>query len=983
VVNPPGLRQGTRLGAARVRFTFDGRDYAGQIGDTAASALLANGVRAMGRSMKYRRLRGVLTAGPEEPCALLTVGTPPAVIPNVCAPQLVLRDGLVLRSQNRWPTLHFDLASLLQWGGGLLGAGFYYKTFLWPSWHVYEPMIRRLAGLGEAPGRCDLPVAVIQNTTCDVLVAGAGAAGLAAAGAAARAGASVIVCEREPLCGGELEFEDCRIAEQAAPAWLAATLADLRALGVRVLTDTALLGGSGGTWIAMTEPGGLPGHSTVHRIRARALVLATGAVEQPIAFVDNDLPGVMLVGAAERYLARYGTTVGQDLVLFSGHDRMYASARRLLAGGMRVRAVVDSREKPQVLASGEVRQLRAALERSGVDCLCGHAVVAADGGRAVQAVRVAPLAAPGAARTIACDTVLVSGGWSPQGHAGAREGGAPQFVDGPGAGIAVDPSAWRAAAGAANGRFELGAALADGHAAGVRAARHAGACGQGGDAPGGHGDPEPRLVSLWRSPAPRSAEKHQFVDLQNDVTVADVRQALAEGFRDIEHLKRYTALGMGTEQGRTSSLVGSAVLAQFRGEPLAQVGLSRSRMPYQPVTMHSIAGLRTKAAFRVARRTPLHDWHEAHGGVLDSMGLWMRPRYYRGNGAGAFEAAIAEAGRVRAAGGMADASTLGKIEFAGADAAAFLDQVYLTRASSIGIGRARYMVNLREDAMVLDDGILLRLDADRFRATTSSAHAEHMLAHFEFARDTGWEGRAVTVTDVTEAWAVICVAGPGSRAALHAVLGHDWRQALERLGHMAFATGLHAGHDLTVVRAGYSGELAFELHCRPQAAVTLWEALAAQGLAPYGIEALDILRVEKGYLSSSEINGRTTPLDLGMEPLVKQANACLGRELLDRPAFQEPARPCLVGLRAVDGSSRFLAGAQLTTPAERARPCGYVTSAVFSPSLGQWVGLALVARTLATHGTRLTARDPLRQAETAVQVTAPVHFDPAGERLKS
>ena len=978
-MNGSGPRRGTRLTDQPVRFGFDGRDYHGQHGDTAASALLAAGVRAVGRSIKYRRLRGVVSAGPEEPNALLTVGTAPAVIPNVVASQLAITEGLVLRSQNRWPTLRYDLASLLQAGGGFFGAGFYYKTFMWPSWHTYEPAIRALAGLGEAPGASRLGPVSIEHLSCDVLVAGAGAAGLVAARAAARAGARVVLCEREPVCGGELEFEGGTVDGRPAAEWLATTLAELARLGARLLTDSTLVGGSGGEFIAHREPGGLPGANSVIKVRPRALVIAMGAVERPIAFVDNDRPGVMLLGAAERYLARYGVRVGRELVLFANHDRVYAAAARLAAGGMRVRAVVDTR--PAADAGAEA--LRAELARAGTECLTGHVVLAAEGSGRVSGARIAPAAATDRVRTVACDALLVSGGWSPALHAGLQEGGTRHFVGALGSFVAADQPQWRIGAGAANGVLELGAALADGQAAGERAARLAGAGGACGVAPLASGDDAPRLAPFWRAPASRADERRQFIDFQNDVTVADVRHALAEGFGDIEHLKRYTALGFGSDQGRLGGLIGAAVLAEFRGQGLADVGTSRLRPPFHPLTMRSLAGLRVGAALRPARRTPLHDWHLANGGVLEPMGLWMRPRYYRANGVDAFAAGVAEARRVRASGGIADGSTLGKIEVAGPDAAGFLDRMYLNRASTIPVGRSRYMVNLREDGMVLDDGIVLRSAADRFIATTGSGHGLHMLSHFEHYRDTEWSGRAVAVTDVTEAWAVIAVAGPASRAALRTVLGGDWHEALARLAHMDFATGRFAGRELTVLRAGFSGELAYELHCRPAIAVALWEALVAAGLAPYGLEALDILRVEKGYLVGSELNGETTPFDLGMDALVRRGNPCVGSELLDRPAFHEPSRPRLVGLRAADGQAKFLAGAQLALADAPNRPVGHVTSSVYSPTLGEWVGLALLARRHAVDDALVMARDPLRGGDTTVRVVATAHFDPSGERMKS
>jgi heterotetrameric sarcosine oxidase alpha subunit len=982
-VSPVVKRVGARLEAETLRFTFDGRRLEGQRGDSAASALLAAGVRLLGRSVKYRRPRGLLAHGPEEPNALLSVGTAPTVIPNVSAPQLELAEGMVLRSQNRWPSLRYDLASLLQAGGGFLGAGFYYKTFIWPSWRSYETLIRSLAGLGEAPGAAALPPPAIEHLSCDVLVGGAGPAGLAAALAAARAGAKVVLCEREPELGGELDFEGATIEGRRGADWIGHAESELVRLGVRILMQAAIVGGSDGLVIAHAEPGGLAGRNALYRIRPKRFVMAFGAVERPIAFVDNDRPGVMLLGAAERLLARYGVRAGQRPILFGNHDRLYIAATRLLAAGVRVAALIDTRASASVESRPALEHTRAELERAGVECLAGHAVLAAEGAFGVRAAAVAPLADPAHARRLECDAILVSGGWTPAVHAGLHEGGARRFVAEAQAFVAGSQPPWRRNAGAAAGAFDLAGALSDGRAAGERAAFDAGAAGAAGPVPVATGDPPPALAAFWRSPATPADEKRQFVDLQNDVTVSDLRQALAEGFIDIEHVKRYTTLGVGTDQGRSGGALGAAILAELKGEAVDAVGVSRPRPPYHPVTLGSLVGHRHGAQLRVTRRTPLHEWHEAHGGVLEPAEYWMRTRYYRANGADAATAGIAEAACVRRHGGVLDGSTLGKIEIAGPRAAEYLDRLYLTKASTIKLGRARYMVNLREDGMVLDDGIVLRLAEDRFLATTGSGHAEHMLAHFEHYRDTEWSGADVALANVTEAWAVIVVAGPRSRVALSAVLGPGWQGPLAALKHMDFTTGQFHGGELRALRASFSGELAFELHCRPASALPLWQALVDAGLPPYGLEALDILRIEKGYLVGSEMNGQATPYDLGMAALVALGNDCVGRALLDRPAFHAPARPILVGVRAIDGKAVIQGGAQLTTAEEPGAPLGYVSSSAYSPALGEWIGLAFVARGFAAEGTTLLARDPLRDSDTSVRVTPAVHFDPAAQRMKS
>jgi methylglutamate dehydrogenase subunit C len=937
------LRSGLRITAETFAFYFDGRQYRAQRGDTAASALAAAGVRAFGRSIKYRRLRGLLALGPEEPNALLTVGDFPACIPNVPAPVVRVEPGMRLYSQNRWPSLRFDLASLLRLGAGFWGAGFYYKTFMWPSWKFYEGLIRRLAGLGAAPAECRLPPAKVLHLDADVIIAGAGAAGIRAALDAARNGQRVILCEREPVIGGELSFETASIDGLPALQWVRRASDELARLGTRIMTDSAIISASGNVAIAHHQPAGMPGADMLLRLYAPMLVNAMGAIERPIAFIDNDLPGIMLAGAAERLLSNYGVRAGQRVVLFGNHDRLYRTAVRLRKGGVNIMLIIDTREYTESAA-------HAALLAADVKCLHGHTIVRAEGGAAVRAVHIAPAKTEAAVRRIDCDTVLVSGGWSAAVRAAASRD-------------------WHKVCGAAAGELTLAAITG-----------------------ASEDDGEPRLEDYWRSPCATVEEKGQFVDMQNDVTVADLRQALAEGFRDIEHVKRYTTLGVGTEQGRTGGMLGAAIVAELSGSALAAIGTSRARGPYQPVPMGALSGSRVGEGLRPERRTPLHEEHLNAGAVLELMAGWMRPRYYRGNGADAFAAGVLEAARVREHGGMCDGSTLGKLEIAGPDAPAFLDRLYLNSATAIEAGRARYAALLREDGIVLDDGLLLRQAADRFTATTSSSHTAHVLAHLEFYRDTEWRGRRIAISDVTESWSVIIVAGPASRAALAAVLGSAWTQILATLRHMGFAdgawrSGAGDGARLRLLRASFSGELAYELHCHPDIARPLWQALSAAGLAPFGLEALDILRVEKGYLTGSELNGLTTPMDAGLGAMLRPradgvVRNSVGRALLGREGFIAADRPILVGLRAADGVSRFLGGAQVTATASATHSLGYITSSVFSPALQEWIGLGLVARTSSAAGTELYARDPLRGGDTRVRIVPPAHFDPDGQRIR-
>ncbi len=938
------LRTGRRITGETFAFYFDGQRYCAQRGDTAASALAAAGVRAFGRSIKYRRLRGLLALGPEEPNALLTVGEPPACLPNVPAPVVRVTPGMRLYSQNRWPSLRVDAGSLLRLGAGFWGAGFYYKTFMWPSWKFYEGLIRRLAGLGAAPAESKLPQSKVLHLDADVIIAGAGAAGLRAALDAARSGQRVILCEREPVIGGELSFETASIDGVAALHWVQRASEELGHLGARIMTDTAVISARGNVVIAHKQPAGLPGADTLLRLYAPMLVNAMGAVERPIAFIDNDLPGIMLAGAAERLISDYGVCVGKRIVLFGNHDRLYRTAIRLRQGGVNVKAIIDTRA---LTASAS----RAILLAAGVECLQAYTIVRAEGGGAVRAVQIAPIKKATAVRRVDCDSVLVSGGWSPAVRAAA-------------------PSDWHSVCGAAAGELAL-AAIA----------------GASDD------DGEPQLEAYWRSPCATADEKNQFVDMQNDVTVADLRQALAEGFCDIEHVKRYTTLGIGTEQGATGGMLGAAIVAELSGSALAAIGTSRARGPYQPVPMGVLSGSRVGAGLRPERRTALHEEHAKAGAVLELMAGWMRPRYYQGNGADAFAAGIVEAARVRKQGGICDGSTLGKLEIAGADAPAFLDRLYLNSASAIETGRARYAALLREDGIVLDDGLLLRQAADRFTATTSSSHGAHVLSHLEFYRDTEWRGRRIAISDVTECWSVLIVAGPASRTALTAVLGRAWNEPLLNLRHMAFvertwSAAAGVGAKLRLLRASFSGELAYELHCHPDIACPLWQALVAAGLAPFGLEALDILRVEKGYLTGAELNGLTTPMDAGLGAMLKAGadgltRNSVGRALLGREGYLAADRPILVGLRAADGKSQFLGGAQVTTTTTATQSLGYITSSVFSPALQEWIGLALIARNCSAAGNELIARDPLRGGNTRVRIVPPAHLDPEGQRIKA
>ena len=963
----------------RYTFELDGRTLHGLHGDTLAAALLANGVRLVGRSVKYRRPRGILSAGPEEPNALCTLTLGARQVPNVPATTVMVTDGLRVTTQNRWPSLRFDVSALIGAAGSLFGAGFYYKTFMWPSWRCYEPLIRRLAGLGTAPRRPIVHFPGERHLYCDVLVIGAGAAGLAAAAAAASQGAKVIVCERDLLPGGELQFESGTIDGRPVSGWVAETANSLAAAGVEVLSGTAVVGCYDECVLALRQPSGLPTESDeALYIRARARILATGATERSIAFENNDRPGVMLLGAVERFAQRFAVRAGNHAVLFANHDRVYLAALRLRAAGVQIAAIVDPRARRPLAALQE-------LERSGVRIFSEHVVQRALGAACVRGALVRPLSGDGQSR-IACDLLAVSGGWTPASQLALQSNLAERYDTELAACVPVASQDEIIPAGAVAGRLELGAVIADGLRAGEAAARLVATCSvQPMGAPAVRADPPPALQALWR--VRTGNDKRQFVDLQNDVTIRDLRQAVGEGFREIEHIKRYTTLGVGTDQGRTGALPGAAIVAELLDIPLESVRTSRARPPASPLPLAALAGAPAPLNVRPVRRTPLHDAQLACQAVMEPAGLWLRARYFRDHGESVEAAAAFEAHRVRNAGGLFDASTLGKIELLGPDAAACIDRLYLGRPSRLAVGRARYGVMLREDGMVLDDGLLLRLGAEHFLLTTSTHASAAVLSHVEYHLACAASSLAVTCTDVTDAWAVIVVAGPASRALLGHVLPAPWPGMLPHLKHMDFAGGAWRARPLRLVRASFSGELAYELHCSADVAASLWETLHAAaltcGVVPYGLEALDILRVEKGYLTSAEINGQVSPLDLGLERVVSASADCIGRALLDRPALHESQRPMLVGVVAADAAQHFGIGAQLIETRTDKRALGYITSAAWSPTLERTVGLALLARSHARQGATIVGADPLRGRYTLLRVTAPAHVDPKGERMRA
>ncbi|WCB94930.1 Sarcosine oxidase subunit alpha [Baekduia alba] len=932
---------------APLTFTFDGRPYAGLRGDTLASALLANGVREVSTSIRFGRPRGIVTAGVEEPSALVAVDGAGAE-PITTAPVVELRDGLLAR--------------------GLAGRG-------------------RLPRHGEEGTYHDK-----MHRHCDVLVVGAGPAGLAAALAAAESGARVCLADEGSELGGSLLGTRETLDGEPAAAWVRTVTARLaQHPDVELLERTTVLGRYDANYLVALErrsehrDADVDAHLTHERVwhlRARQVVLATGAHERPIAFADNDRPGIMLAGAARTYVNRYAVAPGRRAVLFTTNDSAYAAALDLAGAGVEVAAVVDARRDA---STGWVERCRAA----GIEVLGGHVVAAASGDRALEGVSLATLTGKRRADTIACDLLAVSGGWNPVVHLFSQAQGQLRYDDALAAFVPGAPVRGVEVAGAVRGLDDLGACLRDGADAGARAARAAGFDAAATALPAAEPAPRPAPPSaLWvvADPGPGEPWAAHFVDLARDATVADVRRAVGAGMRSVEHVKRYTTAGTGHEQGKTSGVLATAVIAQELGVPLGEIGTTTYRPPYMPVSFAALAGRDRGRLHDPIRVTALHAWHVAQGAVFEDVGQWKRPRHFPRAGEDMDAAVLRECRAAREGVALMDASTLGKIDVHGPDAAAFLDRVYTNLMSSLKVGMIRYGVMCRPDGMVFDDGTAIRLAEDRYLVTTTTGNAATVLDWFEEWLQTEWPELRVHCTSVTDEWATIAVVGPRSRAVL-GQLAPGLQIAQEHFPFMAWRDTEVAGLPARVCRISFSGELAYEVNVRAWHAVAVWEALLAagddEGITPYGTETMHVLRAEKGYpIIGQDTDGTVTPQDLGMDWVVsKKKDDFIGMRSFARPDTRRSDRKQLVGLLPQDPDRLLPEGAQLVATERLEIPMamlGHVTSSYRSAALGRTFALALVA----------SGRDLLGQTihasfggqTTPVTVTDAVLYDKEGSR---
>ena len=956
-----------------ISFQFDGKSISGFAGDTLASALLASGRTLLGRSFKYHRPRGIIGAGIEEPNALFTTGAGGRTEPNTISTTAELKSDITAKSQNAWPSLKFDVMAVNQLLSPIFGAGFYYKTFMGPlkkSWMMYEPIIRKAAGLGAAVADVDTARYEMRHMFCDVLVIGSGPAGLAAAVTAARSGSRVVLVEQDFEFGGSILSSGSEELER----WRKAQIAELEtATEVRLLKRTTAQGIYDGNLVVLSHsPENHPALMIIEQLRASNIIYATGAIERPLVFANNDRPGVMLASALRTYLNRFSVAPQKRAVIVTNNDSAYATAFDLAENDVAV-TVAEHRSTLSGDLLARAAQLGIAIFPS-----CGIADVL--GEKQMRAVRLSGRHAV----TIECDVLGMSGGWSPAVHLTSHGGIKPRYDEKIAAFVPGGFANTHFGAGAINGTFGLLAAIREGDTAARASLSHSKKLKEL-DLPAIREDRKYSIQPIWNA-AEKSNEKYGFVDFQNDVTVKDIKAAHQEGYLSVEHLKRYTTLGMGTDQGKTSNINALAMMADLRGLSIDKAGTTTFRPPYSPMTVGAIAARTVASHFRPKRLSPLHDWHVNNGATFIEAGLWMRAWYYDWAGNTPETAYIKEMELVRQNVGISDVSTLGKIDVQGPDAAEFLNRVYVNGFAKLPIGRARYGVMLNDDGVVLDDGTTSRISDTQFYMTTTTAQAGEVMSWLEYLLQMHWADLNVHVTSLTDEWGGMAVSGPNARRALQLAFP-DVELSNEALPYMGVKDIEYEGGAIRILRLSFSGELAYEVHCSADYTTELWEhilkAADPLGIKPYGLEALASLRIEKGHVAGADLDHRNTLDDLGLGKMAGKDKAYIGKELRFREDCQAPERWSLVGIECMEEGAKLRGGAILFAATEeiKGHGRGYITSVTWSTELNKYIALALYNGGLKHEGEDIICAFPLKNENVKARIVSPHFIDKQGERL--
>ncbi len=986
--------------ARAVSFEFNGRKLKGYAGDTLASALLGNDQMLMGRSFKYHRPRGVVASGPEEPNALMNLGKGGHFEPNARATTTEIFQGLRAESQNHWPSLEMDVGVVNNLASRFMPAGFYYKTFIHPrpAWkHLFEPFIRKAAGLGRAPKDRDADTYEHYYAFVDVLIVGGGVAGLQAAKAAGEAGVKVLLLEQSPHWGGRAPVDGAVINGKPAEIWVNETVQALEAMGNVTLRTRNMGAGLYDHGYALgyerlgdhLAPSDAPRHR-LWRIRAKQIITATGAIERPLSFAGNDIPGVMLASAVRDYAVNYGVSVGDRTVVVTNNDDAYRTALVMKEAGLDVPVILDARP----LGGGD---LMAQARDAGIRVETGKGIAKVKGGKRVEAVAICAQAGEGAVlEEIACDAVAMSGGWSPVVHLWSHCGGKLIWDD---AQAQFRPDASRpptAAAGApfvsvvgiANGVMETGEVLQDADATAKSVANLVGGTDARTAAPDAAAEPAAPMAPIWKMPqgASYKLRSKMWLDFQNDVKVSDVQLAAQEGFESVEHTKRYTTLGMATDQGKLSNINGLAILADSLNDQIPNVGTTTFRPPYHPISMGSIAGEASRALFQPVDKTPLHGWGEENGAEWEPVGHWRRAYCYKRSGESTEDAVNREVKAVRDSLGLLDASTLGKIIVKGPDAGQFLDMMYTNMMSNLKPGKCRYGLMCTENGFLSDDGVVARLDDDTWLCHTTTGGASRIHAHMEEWLQTEWWDWKVYTANVTEQYAQIAVVGPNARKVLEKLGGMDVSK--EALGFMEWKEGQIGGFDARVFRISFSGELSYEIAVPASQGRAFWDALWEAGqefnVTAYGTECLHILRAEKGFIMiGDETDGTVIPQDLGLHwALSKKKDDYLGKRAQERVHMTDPNRWKLVGLETVDGSvlpDGAYAVAEGENENRQRQTQGRVTSTYYSANLERGIAMGLVLNGPDRMGDVLSF-PKVDGGEVKARIVDPVVYDKDGEK---